>query len=155
MYKSFLSTQKLWSFNKTCFYVKPFNGFGVERFKATALNLAEKLDDSTIKASITTKTTTTTTTTSAAANNATTLTCIQSHHNHHKPEQQQPALELKDNLSPNTKLPITGGQLTQENNIALEEQKLKSPYLLNFVLTNRKLSFYDTSNGPSTEDTSR
>ncbi|KAL9875125.1 glutaminase isoform 1-T2 [Glossina fuscipes fuscipes] len=138
MYTSFLSTWKLLSFNKTCCCVIPFNGFVIKRFKATALNLVKNLEESTSKATVTTTTTT---------KYATTLSCVQAHHRQHKPQEHAVELTVK---CLNIKFPVTG-QLIQKS-IALE-QKLKTPHLLHLVSTNRKLSFYDTSNAPSGEDT--
>ncbi|KAL9876476.1 glutaminase liver isoform, mitochondrial isoform X3 [Glossina fuscipes] len=66
-----------------------------------------------------------TVTTTTTTKYATTLSCVQAHHRQHKP--QEHAVELT--------------------------QKLKTPHLLHLVSTNRKLSFYDTSNAPSGEDT--
>ncbi|KAI9576005.1 hypothetical protein GQX74_000367 [Glossina fuscipes] len=68
-----------------------------------------------------------TVTTTTTTKYATTLSCVQAHHRQHKP--QEHAVELT--------------------------QKLKTPHLLHLVSTNRKLSFYDTSNAPSGEDTFR
>uniref|UniRef100_A0A1B0GBY3 Uncharacterized protein n=1 Tax=Glossina morsitans morsitans TaxID=37546 RepID=A0A1B0GBY3_GLOMM len=140
MYTSFLSTWKLLSFNRTYCCAIPFNGFVVKRFKATALNIVENLEESTSKAAVTTTSTT---------NCATTLSCLQAHHHKRKP--QVHAVELVDKC-PTIEFPVTGPLI--QKNIALE-QKHKTPNLLHLVHTNRKLSFYDTSNAPSVEDTFR
>uniref|UniRef100_A0A1A9UDI4 Uncharacterized protein n=1 Tax=Glossina austeni TaxID=7395 RepID=A0A1A9UDI4_GLOAU len=114
MYTSFLSTWKLLSFNKAYCCVIPFNGFVVKRFKATALNLVENVEESISKAAVTTTLTT---------KCATTLSCVQAHHHQQKP--QEHAVELVDKC-PNIEFPVTG-QLIQKK-IALERKRMHGFY---------------------------